>query len=79
MYLSQSNIVRSRDVTLCRRMATLEDKILGEKLHYYCSSSEGEDSDSDASNQDDGFDVEKSKQAQADRISEKVMNDVSAN
>lgn len=26
-------------------MATLEDKILGEKLHYYCSSSEDESSD----------------------------------
>ncbi|CAD7080927.1 unnamed protein product [Hermetia illucens] len=30
-------------------MATLEDKILGEKLEYYCSSSEGEDNaDSDS-------------------------------
>ncbi|KPJ12364.1 Phosducin-like protein [Papilio machaon] len=28
-------------------MATLDDKILGEKLHNYCSSSEGEDSDDD--------------------------------
>ncbi|XP_076752248.1 phosducin-like protein 1 [Xylocopa sonorina] len=27
-------------------MSTLEDKILGEKLHYYCSSSEEEDNDS---------------------------------
>ncbi|XP_034668591.1 phosducin-like protein [Drosophila subobscura] len=26
-------------------MATLEDKLLGEKLEYYCSSSEGEDND----------------------------------
>lgn len=24
-------------------MATLDDKLLGEKLHYYCSSSEDED------------------------------------
>ena len=24
-------------------MATLEDKLLGEKLHYYCSSSEDEE------------------------------------
>lgn len=33
------------------RMATLDDKILGEKLHYYCSSSEDEaddDKDSEA-------------------------------
>ncbi|XP_022217602.2 phosducin-like protein [Drosophila obscura] len=28
-------------------MATLEDKLLGEKLEYYCSSSEGEDNDHD--------------------------------
>uniref|UniRef100_A0A1B0AQV4 Phosducin domain-containing protein n=2 Tax=Nemorhina TaxID=44051 RepID=A0A1B0AQV4_9MUSC len=27
----------------CDEMATLEDKLLGEKLEYYCSSSEGED------------------------------------
>ena len=27
-------------------MANLEDKILGEKLQYYCSSSEEEDNDS---------------------------------
>ncbi len=26
-------------------MATLDDKLLGEKLHYYCSSSEDEDGD----------------------------------
>lgn len=25
------------------RMATLDDKLMGEKLHYYCSSSEEED------------------------------------
>ena len=24
-------------------MATLDDKLMGEKLHYYCSSSEDED------------------------------------
>lgn len=28
-------------------MATLEDKLLGEKLEYYCSSSEGEYDDDD--------------------------------
>jgi hypothetical protein len=28
-------------------MSTLEDKILGEKLQYYCSSSEGEDGSDD--------------------------------
>ena len=31
-------------------MATLDDKLLGEKLHYYCSSSESEREDDD----DDG-------------------------
>jgi hypothetical protein len=31
-------------------MATLDDKLLGEKLHYYCSSSEEEDNNDD----DDG-------------------------
>lgn len=33
-------------------MATLDDKLLGEKLHYYCSSSsesEGEDEDEEKS------------------------------
>lgn len=34
-------------------MATLEDKILGEKLHNYCSSSEGsDDEDSGAESND---------------------------
>ncbi|KAH8405069.1 hypothetical protein KR222_010781 [Zaprionus bogoriensis] len=33
-------------------MATLEDKLLGEKLQYYCSSSEGEDNGDDGD--DDG-------------------------
>lgn len=28
-------------------MATLDDKLLGEKLHYYCSSSEEEDNNDD--------------------------------
>lgn len=32
-------------------MSTLEDKILGEKLQYYCSSSEEEDNNND--NEDD--------------------------
>lgn len=34
-------------------MATLDDKLLGEKLHYYCSSSsesEGEDDENDNGN-----------------------------
>ena len=30
-------------------MATLDDKVLGEKLHYYCSSSEDEHDDDDES------------------------------
>lgn len=30
-------------------MATLDDKLLGEKLHYYCSSSESEADDEDVS------------------------------
>lgn len=30
-------------------MATLDDKLLGEKLHYYCSSSEDEGEDSEES------------------------------
>lgn len=35
-------------------MSTLEDKILGEKLHYYCSSSsEDEENDSEDSNEED--------------------------
>lgn len=34
-------------------MSTLEDKILGEKLHYYCSSSEEEDNDSVDSDKDE--------------------------
>lgn len=34
-------------------MSTLEDKILGEKLHYYCSSSsEDEENDSEDSNEE---------------------------
>ncbi|XP_017053247.1 phosducin-like protein [Drosophila ficusphila] len=33
-------------------MATLEDKLLGEKLEYYCSSSEGEDNGDDGDGDD---------------------------
>lgn len=40
-------------------MATLEDKILGEKLHNYCSSSEGSD------NEDSGDESRKTKNAPA--------------
>lgn len=34
-------------------MATLDDKILGEKLQYYCSSSEDEGANSDSGKEDD--------------------------
>ncbi|XP_023227436.1 phosducin-like protein isoform X2 [Centruroides sculpturatus] len=34
-------------------MATLDDKLLGEKLHYYCSSDEEIDDDEDSNNDDD--------------------------
>lgn len=58
-------------------MATMEDRLLGEKLHYYCSSSEGEDEEEDEGRvEDDDFDVEKSKQAQADKIQDKAYLDV---
>jgi len=33
-------------------MSTLEDKILGEKLHYYCSSSEDEGNNSGESDKE---------------------------
>lgn len=33
-------------------MSTLEDKILGEKLHYYCSSSSSEDEENDSGDSD---------------------------
>ena len=59
-------------------MATMEDRLMGEKLHYYCSSSEGEDEeDEEGRVDDDNFDVEKSKQAQADKIAEKAYLGVS--
>lgn len=38
-------------------MSTLEDKILGEKLHYYCSSSEDEENDSENSDKEEYNDV----------------------
>jgi len=42
-------------------MATLDDKLMGEKLHYYCSSSEDEGhEDSDA---DDGNETNKTNEA----------------
>lgn len=54
-------------------MATMEDRLLGEKLHYYCSSSESEGEEEDEGKcEEDDFDVEKSKQAQADKIAEKA-------
>ena len=61
-------------------MATMEDRLMGEKLHYYCSSSEGEDEEDDEGRvDDDSFDVEKSKQAQADKIAERAYMEVSGN
>jgi len=44
-------------------MATLDDKILGEKLHYYCSSSEDEDEDD--SNSEKGESAQKSEPVQS--------------
>ena len=52
--LTNSNIKSNREKNnsskknfgeICLTMATLDDKLLGEKLHYYCSSSEDEDED----------------------------------
>jgi len=39
-------------------MATLDDRILGEKLHYYCSSSEDEDEDEPEQKEDQSEDME---------------------
>ncbi|RUS73429.1 hypothetical protein EGW08_018804 [Elysia chlorotica] len=36
---------------------SMDDKLLGEKVHYYCSSSEGEDNDDDNDSADEGEDV----------------------
>ena len=38
---------------LILKMATLDDKLLGEKLHYYCSSSEDEEENEPKNNEDD--------------------------
>ena len=35
-------------------MATLDDKLMGEKLHYYCSSSEDEDEQEPAPQPEEG-------------------------
>lgn len=51
-------------------MATLEDKILGEKLEYYCSSSEDENDNSD-SGKEDG-DKQASEQQQASSAPEYI-------
>lgn len=52
----------------------MEDRILGEKLHYYCSSSEGEEEEDkdDVQVAEDGFDVDKSRNTQADKIAERA-------
>ena len=42
---------------------SLDDKLLGEKAHYYCSSSEDED---DHDGDDDRLDDEESKQSKAE-------------
>jgi Phosducin len=42
-------------------MATLDDKLLGEKTHYYCSSSEDEDENSGGSDREGGRRMVKSK------------------
>ena len=48
-------------------MATFEDRLLGEKKHYYCSSDEEEDEEED-NEQDEGFDVEQSRNVRAEEI-----------
>eukprot|EP00116_Pleurobrachia_bachei_P008351 sb/3468613/ len=65
-------------------MATMEDRLLGEKLHYYCSSSEDEGDDKEeeekeTQQEDDegGFDREKSKEAQAEKIADQQWKGVS--
>ena len=62
-------------------MATMEDRLLGEKLHYYCSSSEGEEEEDkdDVQVAEDGFDVDKSRNTQADKIAERAYMEVSGN
>ncbi|CAG2182629.1 unnamed protein product, partial [Oppiella nova] len=53
-------------------MSTLEDKILGEKLHYYCSSSEDEDNEDIDGNEDNN----KTKSAaDADHVNSNVTAD----
>lgn len=53
-------------------MATMEDRLLGEKLHYYCSSDESDIEEEDEGNKEENeFDVDKSRQAKLNEISEK--------
>ncbi|KAK3858634.1 hypothetical protein Pcinc_035192 [Petrolisthes cinctipes] len=55
MYCRIKNLVHSR-------MATLDDRLLGEKLQYYCSSSEDEDEDDEEEGQDGGHSATASKE-----------------
>ena len=47
---SCENWVKFRDCYIKKdtTMATLDDKLMGEKLHYYCSSSEDEEEENPA-------------------------------
>lgn len=47
-----SHTSTSRLALLLVTMTTLDDRLLGEKLHYYCSSSEDEDGDDDDDDKD---------------------------
>ena len=61
----------------------MEDRLLGEKLHYYCSSSEdegdGKEEDKETQQEDEegGFNREKSKEAQAEKIAGQEWKGVS--
>ena len=61
-------------------MATMEDRLMGEKLHYYCSSDDESEEEDDNKNEEENEEGGgKSKEGQENEISEKdaFMNNVS--
>ena len=80
LYLCSSEYHLLPYLDLVGIMATMEDRLLGEKLHYYCSSSEGEDEEEEDEEKklgEEDYDLEKAKQTQADKIESKAWQEVS--
>ena len=59
-------------------MATLDDKLMGEKLHYYCSSSEDEDEPEPPPQGADGQPLQRPTPGKVEKILEDSLDSISS-